>query len=145
MNDSGKFWELFNSLYKSYQSGQDKEYKEKKDSEEKKQYEEKKLLEQKKYLEEKQRLEEEKKNKQAKSTTQERFKKLFIARLDTVPTEKRSDIYPRLEKNIIKALDLAKTKSNTTLIEKLSWMLSTLREKMNQDDDEAIIEDLFRL
>ncbi len=134
MYDSGKFWELANRLYSEYEKWvkQANTYKE-----------EKKYAEEKKYLENK-KTEDKKQDTKTSNPNIEKAKKLFIQSLDKIPSDKQAVIYPRLEKNILRQMELAKKRNSKLLIQKLEAMLVTLRERMNnEEDDNSIINSLF--
>lgn len=153
MNDSGKFWTLANKLYAEYEQSAKKEAEYKKELEYKKQEEYKKELESKKQ-EEKKYIEtkyEEKKVENKPTTINkihsaniERAKKIFIQNLDKIPVDKRDVVYQRVEKNIIKQLEISRKRWATLLTLKLEAMLVILQSKMNEDaSDESIVNSLF--
>lgn len=118
MNDSGKFWELANRLYAEYEQSAKKTTEYKKQEEYKKELEYKKQEEYKKELEYKRQEEykkvEIKKQEEKKTETKpvnasiERAKKLFIQNLDKIPADKQALMYPRIEKNILNQIEMAK-------------------------------------
>lgn len=134
MNDSGKFWELANRLYSEYEKSVKlaNTYKE-----EKKYVEEKKNPELKK-------TEDKKLEPKTSNANIEKAKKLFIQSLDKVPSDKQATMYPRLEKNILRQIEIAKKRTSTLLVQKLEAMLIVLRDRMNNtEDDDSIINSLF--
>lgn len=118
MNDSGKFWELANRLYAEYEQATKNATEYKKELEYKKQEEYKKELEYKRQEEykkaEMKKQAEVKKQEEKKTETKpvnasvERAKKLFIQNLDKIPADKQALMYPRIEKNILKQIEMAK-------------------------------------
>ncbi len=131
MNDSSKFWELANRLYTEYEKSA------------KKATEYKKLEEEKKYTEYK-KVEEKKQEIKTSNPGIEKLKKLFIQNLDKIPADKQVTTYPRLEKNILRQLELARKRGATLLVQKLEVMITILREKMNnEDDDESVMNSIF--
>lgn len=140
MNDSGKFWELANRLYSEYEKSVKQAiiYKE-----EKKSVEEKKYVEEKKNSELK-KTEDKKQDPKTSNVNIEKAKKLFIQTLDKVPSDKQATTYPRLEKNILRQIEIAKKRESTLLVQKLETMLVVLRDRMNNaEDDNSIINSLF--
>lgn len=128
MNDSGKFWELANRLYSEYEKSvkQANTYKEEKKNSELKKTEDKKQ------------------DPKTSNANIEKAKKLFIQSLDKVPSDKQATMYPRLEKNILRQIEIAKKRTSTLLVQKLEAMLIVLRDRMNNtEDDDSIINSLF--
>lgn len=74
---------------------------------------------------------------------QDRIIKIFIARLDAIPKEKLQDTLTRLEKNITRQLERAKSKSLKTLTIRLEKILEIVKERMDTQDDDALLDELF--
>ena len=163
MNDSGKFWELANRLYKEYELQtkistdykKEQEYKAKKEQEQK--YLEQKKEQEKQYIEMKKEQEikakeqekkylETKKEQVVKPSNPaiENIKKLFTQSLDKIPADKQTEAFARIEKNILKQIEISKKRNNKLVLQKLEAMLIILQEKMdNTDNDESIISGIL--
>lgn len=162
MNDSGKFWELIKKLQGAYEEKQkETSAKEKeaymKEKEAKRVAEEsKRTAEQEKKsqatVEKKTSSDDAKKSQteatqKAKNTSNalvERAKKLFIERLDKIPEAEQAEAFAKLEKNIMRQLEVAKKRNTKILILKLEAFLQVLQERMDGDvDDESLVNSLF--
>ncbi len=78
-----------------------------------------------------------------KTQTQDRAIKIFILRLDRVPTEKLPATLEKLQKNIKNQMEVVSKKWSKLMLIRLDMMLKIVEERMESDSDEAMIESLF--
>lgn len=78
-----------------------------------------------------------------KPQTQDRAIKLFVTRLDKVPSDKLPNTLIVLQKNIKKQLEIASKRGSKFTVSRLEQMLKIVEERMESDSDEALIEGLF--
>lgn len=152
MNDSGKFWELVKKLQTAYEQIEKEKYMKEKD--------EKRALEEKKYLEAKEskKIAETTKTttdtaetKEKKMTTKaqdrpalsEKARKALQDRLDKIPEEKRATLLPRMLKNAEAQLAKAEEKGSKLLIRKLEAIVEIIKEEMESDDDDSLLDSIF--
>ena len=132
--DSGKFWEMYKKWEWVLKSNTPvPEKKEVNDTPVKKE------IEAPKYVQKEQKSPQQAQKPQA----QDRAIKLFVTRLDKVPSDKLENTLIVLQKNIKKQIEIASIKGSKLIVSRLEQMLRIVEERMESDSDEALIEGLF--